>query len=899
MKKIEIFLLFFMGLVPFMWLRQEYIIARGDYFPFWLNPQKTLNTDVHLWALDNMGHADPGSAYIIYESFWLFLRSTGLSIGIVQILLQVLFFMGAGFSMYYLSRTVYPKLNLSHIISSIFYMFNFFVLQSRLNLGFAWTYTFLPLLMALLIKILEVVPQQDSKATNKRIIYFSIASTIILSFASINPPNVIIIFFILAIILLYYLFMERKQPRSILIKIMKLAAISIPINLWWVIPVLNYYSWSSSILNPEVSVTIWSWTQNRASFLNLFWLNGFWGWRPEYFPYYDSYSNPILIILTFVPFLLAASALLFKSRQSCFNTCIMLLILIFIFLAKGLHEPFSQLNLLFYTYVPGMAMFREPTTKFTMALMPFLALLIGYAVHYIVNMDIGKYKPSKFTRTVVTTFFILSFVISAYPLVMNPIEAKTPQLPFSSYIKIPIYWNEATDWLNNQLGDYRILITPPDDFYSMPYTWGYYGTEQFLARFIQKPILLTYYSPYRFDPDTAATLEYLGKTIIYNKAAEFKALLDLLNVRYILQRNDIQPNFTGRNITPPEEMRSFFASQPYIRLAQKFGQLDIYEYTDPKPYVYILDPTTLQQTKIKIENIPILEHSWDFTNLADVQEWQNSTPPNQFGAIQTITLDDGTLKAELWNSTWGWKIINSPLLRVQYGNTYQVQIDIKGENTREVNIKIAEYNTSKSIVTVTQTAYANDGTFNWTHITFNYEITNRSTEYLQIQVWHGHETNKPLPNIVWIDNVKINGYTTILNTTGLDLIFQNKTQNQPATILKYEKINPTKITATINATQPFILATSEALDQSWTAYVDGKEIKPTSLYLCLKGFYINQTGLLEITIEYAPQQWFFYGSMISLTTFLAITAYLTITYAKTKNIRNKIKQKLTCVSSLK
>lgn len=893
MKKTEILFLFLMGLVPFLWLRQGYIIARGDYFPFWSNPQKTLNTDVHLWALDNMGHAAPDSALIIYESFWLFLRSTGLSVELIQILLHVLSFIGAGFSMYYLSKTVYPKLHQSHIIASIFYMFNLFVLQSRLNPGFVWTYTFLPLLMALLIKILEVVPQQDSKATNKRIIYFGIASTIILSFASINPPNVIIILSILAVIILYYLFIQRKQPRSILIKIMKLAAISIPINLWWVIPVLNYYSWSPSILNPDVSVTVWSWTQSRASFLNLFWLNGVWAWRPEYIPYLDSYSNPILIILTFVPFLLAAASLLFKSSKSWFNAYIMLFILTFIFLAKGLHEPFSQLNLLFYTYIPGMTMFREPTTKFTMALMPFLALLIGYAVHYIANIDIGKYKPSKLTRTAVATFFILSFVISAYPLVTNPIEAKTPQLPFSSYIKIPIYWNEAADWLNNQLGDYRILITPPDDFYSMPYTWGYYGTEQFLARFIQKPILLTYYSPYRLNPDTAATLEYLGKTIIYNKTAEFKVLLDFLNVRYILQRNDIQTNFTGRNIIPPEEMQTFFASQPYISLAQKFGQLDIYEYTDPKPYIYILDPTTLQQTTIKIENITILEHSWDFTNPADIQEWQNTTPPNQFRADQTLTLDNGALKAELWNSTWGWKQINSPLLPAQYGSTYQIQTDIKGENTREVHIKIAEYNTSKNIVTATYAAGVNDGTFNWTHITFNYEPTNRNTEYLQIQIWHGHETNKPLPNIVWIDNIKINGYTTILNTTGLDLIFQNTTQNQPAIILEYEKINPTKITAAINATQPFILAISEALDQSWTAHVNGKEIKPTSLYLGLKGFYINQTGLLEITIEYVPQRWFFYGSIISLTTFLTITAYLTITYTRTKNILNKIKKKLT------
>ena len=135
---------------------------------------------------------------------------------------------------------------------------------------------------------------------------------------------------------------------------------SIPINLWWIIPILNYYFLSSQTFNSTVSVGAWSWTHARASFLNLFWLNGFWGWLPEYVPYIDSYSNPVLIILVFVPFLVAASALLFKSEKSRFNAYIMGAILVLLFLAKGLHEPFGQLNLLIYQNISLMSMFREP-----------------------------------------------------------------------------------------------------------------------------------------------------------------------------------------------------------------------------------------------------------------------------------------------------------------------------------------------------------------------------------------------------------------------------------------------------------------------------------------------------------------------------------------------------------
>jgi hypothetical protein len=772
-------------------------------------------------------------------------------------------------------------------------MFNFFVLQTRLNDGMAWTYMFLPLLIALVIKIMESANQEDNEARNKDVIYFAIISTITLSFGSINPANVIIVFLVLGMIILYYCLMQRKKICFHLLNISKLIIISVLFNLWWTIPILNYYLWSSTTLTPVVSATEWSWTHQRASFLNLFWLNGGWGWRPEYIPYIDSYSNPILIILTFIPFLLAATALLFKTQKSRFNSYLMLTILLFIFLAKGLHEPLSQVNLLFYTYIPGMAMFREPISKFTMALMPLLALLVGYAISHVVMKVTSEHKAHTLLKTSITTFFILSLIVSVYPLVTNPIETRTSQLPFSSYIIIPNYWQETSDWLNNQSGEYKILIMPPDDFYAVPYTWGYYGTDQFLERLIQKPIISNYYTySYKPNPNITLTLQQLSDTVKYNRTAEFKTFLDLLNAKYILQRNDVYYNFTGRNIIAPNEMEIFLTQQPYLSLAKRFGQLDVYEYTDAKPYTYILTPASLEHIMIKIDNITTLENFWHFADPQDIQEWQNATNVEQWQINYAIIQENSTLKAELWNSTWGWKTINCPLLPVRYGNTYQIQINVKGQNAHEVHIRIAEYDEHENIITATYAAYVHDETFDWTNIALNYELTNKTAEYLQIQIWHGDRTDKPFPNIIWIDNVQIKGYTTILNTTGLDLIFPNTTQNQPATILNYTKINPTKITATVNATHPFILAISEALDNQWTAYVNGKQIKPTPLYLCITGFQINQTGVLDIVIEYEPQRWFYIGCAISITTFLTCTAYLAYSYTKTKHLLQKLKQKL-------
>lgn len=888
-EKLNVVILFLLGLIPLLWWKSGYIIAKGDYFPFWFNSPRTFGNDIHLWSPQNMGNPSPTSSFMLHESLWLILASVEFSVGTIQILFQICFFAGSGLSMYYLSKTVYPKLKFSPIIAGIFYMFNFFVLQSRLNFGFAWTYTFLPLLMALLIRVIESTNQQNTKMTSNYIIYFSITSTVAFSAASANLANIVLIILVLALITFFYVLTQRNKFRLSL-NLAKMVFLSMLLNMWWIIPILNYYLWSPATLNPEISVSAWSWTHVRASFLNLFRLNGAWSWRPEYSPYYMSYSTPLLTVLVFVPFLTAAVSMIFKSSKSRLNIYMMFIILVFIFLAKGMHEPLSQVNLLLYYYVPSMAMFREPASKFTMVLMPLLALLIGYAVDHIAHIRIVRVRSTRFTQTVIVAFFIITFMISAYPLAINPIETKTEQIPFSSYVKIPDYWYQATGWLDNQLGDFKILITPPDDYYQMPYNWGYYGTDQFLESLIEKPTISAYYAYYyKANPDITLAFQQLYGTITFNKTEEFKAFLDLLNIKYILQRNDVQYNLTGRNIMPPSEMQAFLTHQSYLRLAQRFGQLDIYEYREPKPYLYITSPAIFEQTAVKIENVTLLQRSWHFTSSAEVQEWENATKPDQWQIDYTITQDNAALRAELWNSTWGWKTISCPLLPAEYGATYQIQADIKGQNAHQVHIKIAEYNATKNILTATYLTNVNDGTFNWTHEAFSFKPISQTTKYLQIQVWHGHETDKPYPNIIWIDNVTANGNIIRLSTTGLDLIFRNFTQNQPATILDYSKVNPTKIVASINATEPFILAISEALDQSWKAYINGKQIENSPLYLGLKGFYISQTGLLEVTIEYEPQRWFFYGSLISVASVLFCFAYIIYSYTKKNGILERIK----------
>jgi hypothetical protein len=106
-----------------------------------------------------------------------------------------------------------------------------------------------------------------------------------------------------------------------------------------------------------------------------------------------------------------------------------------------------------------------------------------------------------------------------------------------------------------------------------------------------------------------------------------------------------------------------------------------------------------------------------------------------------------------------------------------------------------------------------------------------------------------------------------------------------AQVTEYEKISPTHFKVNVNASAPFALAFAETYDPMWVAYVNGERLESVILYSVMNGFWINQTGQLEITIEYEPQKWFYIGSAISLTTLTACIAYLIYTKNKKKSSR--------------
>jgi len=167
-----------------------------------------------------------------------------------------------------------------------------------------------------------------------------------------------------------------------------------------------------------------------------------------------------------------------------------------------------------------------------------------------------------------------------------------------------------------------------------------------------------------------------------------------------------------------------------------------------------------------------LVEEWLFNNQIDCFTWREFTPSEQFDAKQILVCHNGILEVQLYNSTSGWKTIRSPLISVNPNHVYEFVIRIRGVSSHGVHIKMTEFNSNRELINIKYVKLVGDGTFDWKRVVFYYVPSNNSIRYVQLQIWHGHLTDKPLPNIIMIDYVKVYDITRYAKPVTLEMSFK-------------------------------------------------------------------------------------------------------------------------------
>jgi|GEM_PF-4413056 len=593
LKYKNILILLFFSLTPLLWFDGKLLIDRGDLNLVY-DAEVFFDSLFYTWnPLVNGGQWGFQSVVLPFGFFWLFLKWIGLSLLTSEKIYFISIIFGSSFGMYTLVKEIFKEnkdASLAGLVAGIFYSFNFYVMSlSPMTSAYAIMILTLPYFLFFLIKGIE----KDKNWYYASMIAFTsiIASTAFFSF-----PIFIIL---LASYFLYQLVVENKRVHS-LIFFIKTLALTILLNLFWILPI-GWFLLSSHSTEMPTAGDLQSAVSHDSTFtslLNVFRNMGFWGYQATfnnvpYFYYFHHYLHSNwLIIFSFLPIIMAIIGfLLFKNNKKVIFLGLFLSLVLL--LNCGTTGFFKDVFLWLYVNVPGFLTFRDPN-KFAILVVFVYAILIGGGVIGIKDKLLLKLK-NKFNQNKLVWLsrglvcaIVGVLLIQVWPMfngeVVQP-ERGNPKteayLPGERNL-LPDYWQQMAINLNEKKTDFKLVSLPVSKSVYMWTDWGRQGAD-FVNNLINKPILKVSSGTYLRQSSYEGLAENL-----YNFTSDFatkKKIMSLLNVRYLLSRNDIIVKFLER---PTGYVRDDIKKLPGIKLEKQLGPLDLLRLNDENylPHFY-------------------------------------------------------------------------------------------------------------------------------------------------------------------------------------------------------------------------------------------------------------------------------------------------------------------------
>jgi hypothetical protein len=673
-------------------------------------------------------------------------------------------------------------------------------------------------------------------------------------------------------------------------------------NLWWILPLLFTSSGQNYNGNPI------EWVLFIASFnspLRTLMLKN----SIPAIPVNEIQFTTIANISGLFFAVLASASLVFRKYRKV-AICSFLAILILLLFALGGLPPFGSIYLWFFEHIPFFYMFRNPT-RFTAYLALFYALSVGIVFVELIQIVRSKLrKPFLRNATVfliVSSLFLLGY-FNSQPLLSGNMDGGLK--PFT----LPQSYTDLRSFLSTQNKDGNMLVLPMPAWFS-DFTW------HIDMNHITNPIRDISPVPLIYDEFNEANLNELQKDLAHqlykqqNQSLYSENLLTnlfrLLNVRYILiqadQTHPIMGMSSGTNPIIIEQIKNNLEHYPYVHMKESFGDLSLYEVDDAifLPQVYAsLNPVLIAGD---VEGMLGIAASNDFISSQSVFFSLSQLNPSQVDLLEscntTMIAKDAVnvTVRNAWNNPFNWASINSEEFAARFYSGWKNVVNTMGieeENTLSFSSPNAcpyvfpsyspdEWNALNSTLVYTKTG-------NSPIVIENIYRDGKPVNITQINAWWetgwmGMDTMPKTSPIILPPNQKAiiqitdeNGLANLtFSTLSVSDVF---THDGPMPTLSFQKINPAKYSVQINDSTPFYLVFSESYDNNWIASIDGQQV-PNEYHFTANGFancwYINKTGTFTITLEFWPQNLFYAGSAISITTLILCTIYLSKNKIKT------------------
>jgi len=612
MRFLELVSLFLLSAVPLLWYDPPGLLIGGVDFDTPLDPIRRFWERKFTWSTLYLGGSDrsmdiPGGfAYIGVQAL---LRWIGMDLLSLQKLNFIFWFFLTGLSMYVfvslLIRGRSAPARVTRVTAVVFYMVNFYQLHIWMiaRIGELSGAILIPVSLGYFIKALEG-EVHIAKVFLVLSVFFLLGSGI-----GVQPP--VLGVFLLSL-LCYYLFhtflamkglVERRLWQNALLSL-AFVAFFFTVNAFWILAVANftvqsqYASGSFESMDAVFNLRgLLEATSGRSNnFLNVIRLYGdniwFDGYKnTPYLPFFTRYlKDPVLIGLSFLFPLLAYAALFLKrNRYVVFFT---LLALGATFVGKGIHAPFGEIFFWAFKNIPGFWVYRAPWQKFGLLMMvsySFLAAVTCGRLYELVSTAIGRFRrlPSRrFWSWAAVLVIVAVHLAYHYGFIfgrMLPTTEERKVLP-GFHQDYPSYLFDAASWVNAQPGDFNVLLLPDDK--ANAYSWGYGGASDITVKLFSKGLVFRQYGEGMAPPNGVDRVYNVFADALYGDVTAYAAkILGLLNVRYILHRNDFLYDWDG-DTDSPGFIRSRLERQQGVCFKRRFGKWDFYENHYAYPHVY-------------------------------------------------------------------------------------------------------------------------------------------------------------------------------------------------------------------------------------------------------------------------------------------------------------------------
>jgi len=573
------------------WFQPGHFFAIGDIAPF--ERRASVN---ELWSIWNHGVTSAGSpAYGMARlpEFAVALGCDWLGLGpeFAQRSFYALVAGTAVASGVYFSFAFTDRASVAAACGSLGF-FNVFVLQHLPNTLTPWTIMLMGLLGGLVLRtgqdrcpISDVATHWSRRAP--RAFVFGLA-TVPACYLALNPPLLAIAIAWVAIcVAACGLLWGRSALRRAVSLVGRGAPWVLVLNAWWVVPfALTLVDLRSSFV-AETSVDAWSWTHARNNVVNVVSLSAHWGWRiPDFFPYAERLDALPFGFLKFALPALAASAVIYARRSRRAVAGLLTIAVPAVLLAKGVHPPLSEFNKFLYDRAPTMSLFREPNGKFGLIV---LMVLLGLAT---VSLHAMSERRKARLGAGVPVAFVAAALVYPLPLWTGEVIKEEGGLLPSAHVALPEEWRRVAAHLDGSGRADKVLVLPLDDFYMMPTTWGFYGTDVVPRILIERTTIQPLTENYFGDPPTFRDLvERTEEALRAQDLARVPRLLDALGVSDVVLRKDIDQDFPGRRLGDPAPLARALGRTPGFTRQLATSVADVYSRSDSQGTVRLAAAT--------------------------------------------------------------------------------------------------------------------------------------------------------------------------------------------------------------------------------------------------------------------------------------------------------------------